>query len=287
MNLFAKSRRVQACGLALLSVLCVGCVRAHAQASAIPSAQSGDSGNPAQGRKLLDEMVQALGGDAWLNRVDWKYEGKSATFYKSAPNPYITQFEEYYRRQPFGERVVIVSKLGVFIPTTHRDVAEVWNEQGGWEITFRGKKPLPAKDVAEFERRRAHSLDVVVKDWLHKPSTIVTYEGTDMVDRRIADKVSVLNDKNDAVTLELDESSHLPLSLTFQYRDPLYKDIDTDVEQFDDYHPVQGILTPMTITGLHNGDIVSQRFITRVTYNLQLAPDLFDPDRPLTKKPNR
>ena len=260
---------------------------AHPQASALPSAQSNGADNPERGRKLLDAMVTALGGDAWLNRVDWKFEGKAGTFYKSAPNPYVAQFEEYYRAQPFGERVVIVSKLGVFIPTTHRDVAEVWNNEGGWEVTFRGKKPLPKDDVADFERRRAHALDVVIKDWLHQPGVLVTYEGTDMVGRRLADKVGVLTAGNDAVTLELDESTHLPLSRTFQWRNATYKDYDTDVEQYDDYHAVQGVMTPLTITRLHNGDMVSQHFLDHATYNLQLAPDLFNPDRPLEKKPGK
>ncbi len=150
-----------------------------------------------------------------------------------------------------------------------------------------GKKALPKEDVAEFERRRAHALDVVVKEWLHQPGVLVSYEGTDMVDRRLADKVSVLTANNDAVTLDLDESSHLPLSRTFQWRDSVYKDFDTDTEQYDDYHPIQGVMTPLTITRLKNGDMVSQHFLSRVTYNLQLAPDLFNPDRPLEKKPTK
>ena len=88
---------------------------------------------------------------------------------------------------------------------------------------------------------------------------------------------------NDAVTIELDETSHLPLSRTFQSRNPLYRDFDEYVDQYDDYHPMQGIMTPLTITRLKNGDMVSQRFLTKVTYNTSLPADLFDPDRPLTK----
>jgi hypothetical protein len=86
------------------------------------------------------------------------------------------------------------------------------------------------------------------------------------------------------VTLQLDESTHLPLSLSYQYRDPVYKDLDTDVEQFDGYQPVQGIMTPYTVTHLHNGDTVSQRFLTRITYSDKLPDGMFDPDLPVEKK---
>ena len=48
-----------------------------------------------------------------------------------------------------------------------------------------------------------------------------------MVERRLAEQISVLTAGNDAVTLELDESTHLPLSISFQWRDPLYRDLNT------------------------------------------------------------
>lgn len=237
-----------------------------------------------QGRKLLDQMVQALGGDKWLHRGTERLEGKSASFYKSAPNPYETQFEEYLRLQPFGERVVIVSKSGVFIPTSKRDVAEVWTDNNGYEVTFRGRKELPKLDVEDFQRRRHHNLDTVVGDWLKRPDTLVTYEGASMEDRRLVDKVSVLTADNDGVTLSLDQETHLPRSRTFQWRDQLYKDLDTDVERYDDWQTEDGIMTALTITRYRNGDMVSERFLTKVQYGLPFSPDLFDPDRPLNKK---
>jgi len=278
--------------------------RASAQASALPSAQVGPEVQPARGetgnqqpnncqqsnqqqsrgRKLLDEMVSALGGDAWLNRQDWIFYGRAATFYKGQPHEGAPQFEEYYRAEPFAERVVLISHYGVFLATNHRDVAEVWTSDNGYEITYQGTKPLPAKDVADYQRRRMHSLDVVVKDWLKQPGVLVTYEGTNMVERHLAEQVSILTASNDAVTLELDQSTHLPLSLSFQWRDPVYKDWNTDVQEFADYHEIQGIMTPYSITALHNGDTTGERFLTKVVYNAKLPADLFDPHRPLEKK---
>jgi hypothetical protein len=43
-------------------------------------------------------------------------------------------------------------------------------------------------------------------------------------------------------------------------------------------------MTALTITRYHNGDMSSQRFLTKVQYHLPLAPDLFNPDRPLSEK---
>jgi hypothetical protein len=274
--------RIGLCG-AVLAMAMVGGGRAGAQAAAIPSAQSGvgsqvSSVDSAQGRKLLDQMVKALGGEAWLHREDMVLEGRAATFYKGAPHEGAPAYEEYYRFHPFAERIVTISHFGVFIATDHRDEAVVWNDEGGWEVTYKGKKELPVKDLDEFKRRRAHTLEVLVNDWLKQPGVLVTYEGSNMVERRLAEQVSVLTATNDAMTVELDETTHLPLSLSFQWRDPIYKDFNTDVEEYDDYHEVQGIQTPYAVTRLHNGDMVGQRFLTKVQYNTKLVASLFDPN---------
>ena len=270
------------------AILCVSISLAGAQAAANTGAPAGSATEEqTHGRKLVDQMLQALGGQAWLAVTVERLEGKSGTFYKGQPNPYEAQFEEYLRLQPFGERVVIVSKQGVFIPTTKRDVAEVWTPENGYEITFRGRKELPQKDVDEFQRRRRHSLDTVVRDWLKRPGTLVSFEGSKMDERHLVDMLSILTTDNDVATLTLDQETHLPRSLAYQWRDPVYKDFNTELERFDDWHEQDGIMTPLTITRYHNGDMVGQRFLTKVQYHLTVSPDLFDPDRPLSKKLNR
>ena len=283
-----RSARWVAARIAMGLVLGGGCWRAGAQAAALPSMQvaHGEDGKTEaeRGRMLLDAMVAALGGDAWLNRQTWIFYGRTATFYKGQPDAAAPQFEEYGRVSPFGERLVIVSHFGPIIATNHSDVADVWTSDHGYEITYKGTSALPAKEVADFQRLREHSLDVVVKEWLKQPGSLVTYAGSKLVERRLADEVSVLSASNDAVTLTLDQSTHLPLSASFQWRDPVYKDWNTDAVEFADYHEIQGIMTPYSIITMHNGDMTSERFLTKVVYDVPLAAELFDPNSPLEAK---
>jgi hypothetical protein len=259
----------------------------HAQASALPNANpDAEQNTPDRGRKLLDQMVQALGGEKWLNRTTWLEEGQTGHFYKSTPDPYVVGFQEYHRAQPFAIREVFVEHVAnlaaLGLPgRNHHDVANVWNDQGGWEITYKGKKELPKEDVAEFERVRKHSLDVIVQQWLKQPGVIITFDGTEMAGRRLAQKVNIINEANDSAEIALEESTHLPITVTFKLRNDTYKDFDTETVEYSDYHEIQGIQTPMTVTRSKNGDTVSQRFLKKVDYNIQVAPDLFDPDRPL------
>jgi hypothetical protein len=112
----------------------------------------------------------------------------------------------------------------------------------------------------------------------------VVAEGTVMVERRLADRITVLTATNDAVTLDLDAATHLPLRRSFHWRNPQFKDYDEEAESYDDYHTIQGLPTAMTITRYHNGEISNQRYLTKVVYNLPMDPSLFDPAVLLKKK---
>ena len=90
---------------------------------------------------------------------------------------------------------------------------------------------------------------------------MIVSEGTAMVERRLADRVTVLTANNDAVTLDLDAATHLPIRRTFQWRNPQFNDYDEDAETYDDYHTIQGLPTPMTVTRYHNGDMTNQRYL--------------------------
>jgi hypothetical protein len=73
----------------------------------------------------------------------------------------------------------------------------------------------------------------------------------------------------------MDTQTHLPLRRTFEWRDPLYKDKNLDVEEYDDYHVMDGLPTAFTITRFKNEDMISQRFLVHVAYNQTLAPDFW------------
>jgi hypothetical protein len=262
----------------------------HAQASEIPSAAPATSGqsDAQRGRALIDQMIAALGGDAWLKRTTMTVEAHGSSFFRGQPNPYIIEYREFHRfaasGQPEAERVGFLTPRGMILPGKKIDVVQIWMDGKGYEVTFKGKTELPKDQVEEFYRRRVHSLEEVVRSWINAPGVMIISEGTTMVERRMADKVIVLSANNDAVTLELDANTHLPLRRTFQWRNQQFKDFDEDAEDYSDYHTVQGLPTAMTITRYKNGDMVNQRFITKVTYNEPLEPSMFDVEVLVKKK---
>ena len=104
------------------------------------------------------------------------------------------------------------------------------------------------------------------------------------------EQVSVTNAKNDSVTLYFDVTTHLPIKTSYTWRDPKDKFRNTEEEIFDNYKPVQGIMTPHSVTRYLNGDMSYQRYITAATFNNELPDNLFEANityDPYKKSPSK
>jgi hypothetical protein len=219
-------------------------------------------------RAALDAMVKAMGGPVWLNMKNQMRQGHLAGFDHGNPGEGTTEYWEFHV-WPDQDRIEY---------TKHRDVVQFYLGRQGWEVTYRGKKALPQDQVDDFLRRRDHSIETVIKTWLNDPQTILIFDGQRLAERHLADQVTLISASNEAVTIQMDVQTHLPLRRTFEWRDPVFKDKNLDVEEYDDYHTFDGIPTPFTITRLKNDEIVRQYFVDHASYNQQLPPDFWSVD---------
>lgn len=233
--------------------------------------QAGDDAaqkNAAQARAALDAMVKALGGDLWLNIQNIERQGHIAAFYQGNPNLGTEKTFEFHQ-WPDHDRIDV---------TKHRDVVEFFVGRQGWEVTYQGKKSLDKDIVDDYLRRRDHSIETAVKVWMKNPNTILIYEGQHLAERHLAEQVTLISPQNEAITILMDVQTHLPLQRIFEWRDPEYHDKNTDTEEYDDYHTIDGFPTPFNITRLKNGDPFRQYYVDRVSFNQNLPADFWDPD---------
>src|ERR1035438_3235841 len=221
-----------------------------------------------QARAALDAMVQALGGEAWLKMKNQMREGRVAAFFHGQPSGGATEYWEYHA-WPDHDRIEF---------TKHRDVVQFYVGRTGMEVTYKGKAPLPQEQVDDFLRRRDHSIETVIKNWLNDPKTILVYEGQRLAERHLAEQVRLISAQNEAVTIQMDVQTHLPLRRTFEWRDPVYKDKNIDAEEYDDYHLVDGLPTAFNMTRFKNDEMVRQQYLDRVAYNQDLAQDFWNVD---------
>ena len=163
--------------------------------------------------------------------------------------------------------------------TKKRDVVQIFNGDKGFEITYKGVRPLEQKDeLTPYLRRHHYALDIVLRQWLNQPGVALFYEGQTVAAQKEADQVTLMNNKNEAVTLYIDINTHLPVKKSFSWRDPADKERNVEDEIFDNYRPIQKIMTPFDTTRMYNGEMSAQTFLTGASYNEDMSDTLFDPE---------
>ena len=233
-----------------------------------PTAQFAASKDPSvhKAYDALNQMLRALGGDAWLNIQSMTSEGRAYTFYHGQPSSMSILFWRFWE-WPDKERVEL---------TKQRDVIELYNGDKAYEITYKGATTQDPKDVESYLRRRDHSLEWVIRKWLPAQGAMILYSGTAMVERNLADQVTVLNADNDSVTISIDATTRLPVKVSYNWRDPADRQFDDGSTVFSNYKLVQGVETPFSVVQFRNDEMSAQRFITNANYNTALAPTLFE-----------
>ena len=170
--------------------------------------------------------------------------------------------------------------VGVIV-VTHQvkdknDLVIVHNGDKGYEITYKGTAAEETKALNDFLRRREHSLDWVLRKWTKEPGVAFFYYGVTVADNKPADQVTIVNAQNESVILFIDQNTHLPILSRFTWRDPNDKMKNVEEVIYDGYKPVQGIMTPHSITRSLNGQMSYQHFVSAVSYNQEFPPTLFD-----------
>ncbi|HTZ96090.1 MAG TPA: hypothetical protein VMB18_06820 [Terriglobales bacterium] len=246
------------------------------QTSAPPSQSvPADQENANKARLLINQAIEALGGDAYLNIQDIKQEGRTYSLHNGEAEGTGILFWRFYK-YPDKERIEL---------TKQRDVVYIYRGDEGFEITFKGTRAEDAKTLQDYNRRRRYALDYVLREWLKEPGIALFYEGPTVAAQKDAQQVTIMDAKNDAVTLYFDSNTHLPIKKSYSWRDPTDKERNVEEEIFDAYRPVQGIMTPFSVSRYYNGAMANQRFLHAVSYNQGLSDSLFEAS--ITNEPNK
>jgi hypothetical protein len=234
-----------------------------------------DQENANKARALIAQAIQALGGDAYLNIQDISQEGRTYSLHHGEAEGTGVVFWRFYR-YPDKDRVELTKK---------RDVIYLYRGNEGFEITDKGTRTEDPVILKDYLRRRQYALDFVLRDWLKEPGIALFYEGSTIAAQKDAQQVTIMNARNEGVTLYFDSTTHLPVKKSFSWRDPTDKERNVEDEVYDAYRPVQGIMTPFSVTRIYNGEMSNQRFLHTVSYNTGLSDSLFNAS--ITYDPNK
>jgi hypothetical protein len=227
-----------------------------------------------RGRQILDQAIQALGGQAYLGLRDWHFEGRGFSF---------DHLERITGMAPIIEMDRLPDKYRQAQGKNH-DYIVVWNGDNGWDSSFRGVAPIPAADIERIKLSHRLSFDVILRFRLNEPGVQLFFIETDFVDGQPVDIVEFSDADRNVVKLGFAHESHLPVRREWERKLPT-KDREQNVETLSKYHAAKGSIVqfPFYIGRERNGIKVSEFFITEIDTTHRLDDSLFDrppgPDR--------
>jgi hypothetical protein len=243
-----------------------------------------DSENAHKARAVLDQAIESLGGQPYLDYQNRMETGRYYPLYHGRTNSTGIPYN-YYVEYPDKDRFEVIHTKDIFLiegeignvkVKNKFDIVQIFNADKGYETTYKGTAAVEPLDLENHIRRRQHSVDSVFRKWIHDPSVAMFYDGAKVVNGKETEGVTLLNSQNDSVSVFLELNSHYPIKISYAWRDPKDKQRNVEEEVYDNYKLVQGIWTAHSITRYYNGETSQQRFITAAVYNQKLSDSMFE-----------
>jgi hypothetical protein len=230
-----------------------------------------------RGKRVVDECLQALGGDRYLNMQTRVETGRAYSFYRDSLTglSIATIYTRYdsdvadtahnlaqHERDNYGKK---------------QDYGTLLTDKEAWDITYRGARPLPADRFARYKETTLHDIFYIVRVRLKEPGWIFQSKGADVIENRPVEIVDLTDAENNTTTVYFDQIGKLPVRQVFFRRDSVTKDRNEEVTHFTKYRDAgDGIQWPFAIERDRNGEKIYEIFSTSVEINdKKAAADLF------------
>jgi len=232
--------------------------------------------NLERGKRVVDQAIAALGGETFLHMQDRVESGRAYSFYRERlsglsiakiytrylirPEPPVSGFLGVRERQAFGKK---------------EDSAILFAEGKGFDITFRGARPLDDDVIERFRESTLRNVFYILRMRLGEPGMIIESRGSDVVENQPVDIVEITDLDNRAITVYFNQTTHLPARQMTKRQDTKTKDQNMEVTRYSNYRETNGVKWPCAILRERNGEKIFQMFSDSVEVNVDLKDNLF------------
>lgn len=226
-----------------------------------------------RGKRVVHEALQALGGNAFLHMNDRVETGRAYSFYRQQISGLATAkiYTRYLAPLPGQVEERERENFGV-----KEDSGILLTESGGWEITFRGARPLDDERYANFQISTLRDILYILRQRLNEPGLSFYSQGADMFENRPVEIVDITDAAIDTATVYFDQRSKLPVRQTFRRRNEQFHDFDTEVTLYGLWRNVGGgVMWPCNVRRERNGEKIYEMFADQVEINHDLKDNLF------------
>jgi hypothetical protein len=229
-----------------------------------------------RGKRVVNECLDALGGDRFLSMQNREVAGRAYSFYREKLSglsvaKIYTRFDSgvsdtahelaVRERQNFGKK---------------EDYGTLFQEKAAYNISFRGAQPLPDDRFERYKDTTRSDIFYILRVRMHEP-LIFESRGADVLLNAPVEIVDITDADNRTTTVYFHQITKLPVREVFYRRNAVTKDKDEEITLFSKYREVDGIQWPWAIERQRNGEKVFEIFADSVKFNdLKMQGNLFE-----------
>ena len=236
-------------------------------------------------RKILSQLVQGLGGSAYIEMKDRQCDGRRAVIGHDGALAGYVQFKETWEL-PDKNRTDYFAKgrntlLGYLIGVQELDLSHgglvitTFSGDRGWTMDRSGVSDMPEDTLAEFQAAVERSPDNLLHFGVKNPNLGFRWAGHDTVDLHEVDWVEISDREQRIYRLAVDRNSHLLIRSVVQVKNENTGQMQEDISIYTNYQSKNGVQVAMQISRERDGRRISQVFYDTCQINPQLPGDYF------------
>jgi len=225
------------------------------------------------GKSVVNDAVAALGGTRFLEMQNYVESGRAYSFYRNELKGLAlsTIYTEYVGTQPSkGLSVRERQNFG-----KKDDYAYLFLETQGWDVTFRGARPLPDEVWKRYETSTSTGVLYMLRTRLKDPAMSFDFVRSDVVLSTHVNIVDITDPENRRIRVYFDYNSKLPIRQEYSEWDPIGRQRSTEVTDFSKYRESNGVNLPLVIHRERNGEKVYEMFADKLTTNSKFPDNVF------------
>jgi hypothetical protein len=235
-----------------------------------------------RGKRVVTEGLAALGGERFLAMEDRVETGRVYSFYREelAGLSQAAIYTQYLLPTGTGPETIAVRERQSYGKMAKEGLKEIsavlFSEGRGYEITFRGARPLPDDTLERYKATTYHNVFYILRMRLNEPGMTFEGKGIDVWMNQPVEIVDIVDARNDVVTVYFHQSTKLPVRQLYYRRDPKTNVRIEEVTEYGKFRDVGGgVQWPLTLVRTRDGEKIFEMFSESVVINQNLSGDLF------------
>jgi hypothetical protein len=220
--------------------------------------------NVAKARQILNQLVDALGGPAYLEVRERECDGRRAQFGHNGELTGFIDFKDFWR-YPDKHRTDYSKK---------RNIIDMFNGNQGWTLDRGGVSEEPAGAISDFQKLVQLSPDNLLRNRLKDPTLSLAYAGQDIIDMRPVDWVEI-TDGQRTLRLGVDRTSHLLLHSVVTGINEETQERTQETTIYTNYQRKDGVMVALQISRERDGKRFYQAFYDTCSFDPHLPEDTF------------